>query len=131
MRSVGESRAGRRGAHRGGRSERLSRIVRSLSIRPASPRPGSSVPAAPGLAESLVVEFDEAYTAFVEGFEALPSERQMLTLQAMDARLSAMVRAKDAAIWTEVARREASDWQEVRRLATEVLSAFDWPMELD
>ena len=109
MRSVGESRAGRRGAL-GGRSERLSRIVRSLSQRPASPRPGSSVSATPGLTESLVFEFDEAYTAFVEGFEALPSERQMLALQAMDARLSAMVRAKDAAIWTEVARREASDW---------------------
>jgi hypothetical protein len=110
---------------------RLSRVVLALASPPPSSDASRLAKGVPGQTENLVLEFDEAYTAFVEGFEALPSERQMLTLQAMDARLSAMVRAKDAAIWTEVARREASDWQEVRRLATEVLSAFDWPMELD
>jgi len=94
------------------------------------PAPGASpASAVQGLAENLVFEFDEAYTAFVEGFERLPTDAQLLALQAMDTRLSAMVRARDAALWTEAARRDEPDWQEVRRLAAEVLSAFGWPLQ--
>jgi hypothetical protein len=125
MSSAAGTRDGEHDALRG-RSGRLFRAVLSLSRPPAKPQ--SDAPAAPGLTENLVFEFDEAYTDFVEGFERLPTDAQMLALQAMDTRLSAMVRAKDAALWTEAARRDEPDWQEVRRLAERVLSAFDWPM---
>ena len=116
------------------RSRRLFRAVLSLSQPPrarpnSSPRSEGGVPPVPGLAENLVVEFDEAYTAFVEGFETLPSDAQLLALQAIDTRLSAMVRAKDVALWSEAARRDEPDWQEVRKLAKRVLMVFDWPRE--
>ena len=126
MSAAGGSRDGDHDA-RGGRTGRLFRAVLSLSQPPATPDSGARGPAIPGLAENLVFEFDEAYTAFVEGFEKLPTDAQLLALQAMDTLLSAMVRAKDAALWTEAARRDEPDWQEVRRLAEAVLSAFDWP----
>ncbi|MEZ4290645.1 MAG: hypothetical protein R3E53_08985 [Myxococcota bacterium] len=42
-----------------------------LATRPEKPAPGVKV--VPGRSENLVLEFDEAYTAFaVEGFERLP-----------------------------------------------------------
>ena len=71
----------------------------------------------PSHAEGLVVEFDEAYTAFVDGFERLPSESQLTALQAVDAKLASMVRAKDASLWTLRACREDPCWGEVRTLA--------------
>lgn len=85
--------------------------------------------ALPGLSENLVLEFDEAYTDFVDAFDALPSEDQMLALQAVDTKLAAMVEVKDAALWTESARREDPLWVEVRLLAMRVLVEFDWPMK--
>jgi len=84
-------------------------------------------PANPGYGEKLVFEFDEAYTAYVDGFETLPAEAQLLALQAVDTQVSSMVRAKDVALWTEAARREDPEWLSVRSLATRVLSVFDWP----
>ena len=110
-----------------GREQRLWRAVLSLAEVPPSAEEAKRRPVSAGFAENLVFEFDEAYTAFVEGFETLPSESQLISLQAVDTRVSAMVRASDAALWTEQARREAADWQDVRRLARAVLSAFDWP----
>lgn len=116
-----------------GRALRLWRIVLSLSQTPDPPRRPAAGGASgvAGLAENLVFEFDEAYTAFVEGFVALPSERQMLALQAVDTQLARMVAARDATLWTEQARREAPVWNEVRTLAAQVLAAFDWPMKPD
>lgn len=110
-----------------GREQRLWRAVISLAEEPPSAAEAKRRPVSAGFAENLVFEFDEAYTAFVEGFETLPSESQLVSLQAVDTRVSSMVRARDAALWTEQARREAPDWQDVRRLARAVLSAFDWP----
>ncbi len=118
-----------------GREQRLWRALVSLAEEPGiaqgwSPaRKGEAVrrPVAAGFAENLVFEFDEAYTAFVEGFETLPSESQLISLQAVDTQVSSMVRAKDAELWTEQAWCEAADWQHLRRLARAVLSAFEWP----
>ena len=110
-----------------GRAARLWRAIASLAEEPPSAEEAKRRPTAAGFAENLVFEFDEAYTAFVEGFEALPSEGQLISLQAVDTTVSSMVRAKDAALWTEQARREAPVWADVRRLARDVLEAFDWP----
>lgn len=74
-----------------------------------------------------MLEFDEAYTAFVEGFERLPDEEQLLALQRVDAQLAGMVRAQDAELWTERARREDGVWDEVRELAEGVIRVFGWP----
>ena len=110
-----------------GRSLRLWRAVLSLAL-PADPvGVVTQNPVVPGLVENLVLEFDEAYTAFVDAFVELPSEGQMLALQAMDTTLAAMVGAKDETLWTERARREDPIWNEVRSLAGRVLSEFDWP----
>lgn len=109
-----------------GREARLQRAIAGLAAEPPSAEESKRRPARPGFAENLVFEFDEAYTAFVEGFETLPSEAQLLALQAVDTHVSAMVRARDAALWTERARREDPPWVEVRALAARVLHVFDW-----
>jgi len=110
----------------GGRAERLRRAIVGLAEAPPTAEEAKRRPATPGLAENLVFEFDEAYTAFVEGFESLPSEEQLLALQAVDTHVSSMVGAKDAALWTERARREDACWVDARALAAHVLRVFDW-----
>ena len=110
----------------GGREERLRCAIVGLAEAPPTAEETKRRPPTPGRAENLVFEFDEAYTAFVEGFESLPSEEQLLALQAVDTHVSSMVRAKDAALWTERARREDACWVEVRALSAHVLRVFDW-----
>ena len=119
------------------RSARLIRVLTSLACVPELPvdsdrSTGSAVLAssgAPSDSPSLVAEFDEAYTAFVDSLENLPNESQMVALQAVDTRLSAMLRAEDATMWTLRARLEDPSWVEVRRLAADVMNEFDWPLE--
>ena len=111
------------------REERLSRSVQALAEEPPSAAEAKRRPLSAGHAENLVFEFDEAYTNFVDGFEVLPSEAQMLALQAVDREVSAMVGAADAALWTEAARQEEPCWQAVRAAAAHVLRVFDWPFE--
>ena len=114
-----------------GRSKRLWRCLLSLAT-PLEEQPSTGqrkVISMPGRSENLVVEFDEAYTVFVEGFEALPSESQMSAIQAVDAKLSSMVRAADETLWTDQARRHGDVWAEVRELAGRAIRAFEWPRE--
>lgn len=118
-----------------GRDARLWRVLVDLcgTIDDAAATEGDRVAAAkpklglPGRLEKLVVEFDDAYTAFVEGMERLPSEAQFMALQAVDRQLAAMVRATDAALWSEQALREDARWSEAGRLVRGVIQAFDWP----
>ncbi|MFP6656218.1 MAG: hypothetical protein VCB25_11375 [Myxococcota bacterium] len=116
------------------RSLRLFRVLISLRTIPEPWPPGANSPdvfAEKGRGiEDLVVEFDDAYTAFVEGIEALPSEVQMTALQRVDTKLSAMVDAKDAALWSERARREDPHWIEVGELAADVIEQFSWPSDV-
>ena len=110
-----------------GQDSRIWRAVACLAEAPPSAEESARRPATAGFAENLVFEFDEAYTSFVEGFETLPTEKQLVALQAVDTHVSSMVDAKDASLWTEEARREAGGWQDVRALAERVLEVFDWP----
>ena len=118
-----------------GRDARLWRVLLDLShtvfeaTRDAGDRPEASrpKPLEPGRLERLVVEFDDAYTVFVEGMERLPSEAQLMSLQAIDRQLAAMVRAQEAALWTQQALREDARWHEAQRLASLVVEAFAWP----
>ncbi len=105
-----------------GREARLWRVLVELCGAVEDPKP-----VLPGRLEKLVVEFDDAYTAIVEGMEQLPSEVQFMALQAVDRQLAAMVRATDAALWTENALREDARWSEAGRLVRGVIQAFDWP----
>lgn len=118
-----------------GRDARLWRVLLELSRsvveaavdtsdRSDAPR---AKPLAPGQLERLVVEFDDAYTTFVEGMERLPTESQLMAIQAVDRQLAAMVRAQEAELWTQRALREDDRWRETQRLASSVLEAFDWP----
>jgi hypothetical protein len=134
-----------------GREGRLWRVVVDLSVavedavarhaerlqagsKPELVAPGSGTPVAgPSAAlvqrrlEQLVVEFDDAYTVFVEGMESLPAEASLVALQAVDRQLAAMVRAQDAELWSERALREDARWHEAQRLAFAVIEIFDWP----
>ena len=110
-----------------GQDSRIWRAVACLAEAPPSAEESARRPATAGFAENLVFEFDEAYTSFVEGFQTLPTEKQLVALQAVDTHVSSMVDAKDASLWTEEARREAGVWQDVRALAERVLEVFDWP----
>jgi hypothetical protein len=111
-----------------GSAARLWRILLSLAT-PLTVEPEESF-VTPGGAERLAVEFDEAYTAFVESFERLPNDSQMMALQAVDAKLASMVRAKDASLWTARGYREDPSWTEVRALAMDAMDEFDWPRTL-
>ena len=103
------------------RAVRIWRAAVALSKAPAT------AGGAEGQAEKLVLEFDEAYTAFVDGFSELPTEGQLLSLQAVDNQVASMVAMKDASVWTESAHRDSESWTELRSRASRVLSEFDWP----
>ena len=112
-----------------GRSARLWRALVSLAAVPEGP--SDQLDAVSARAENLVVEFDEAYTDFFETSDQLPSESQLLALQAVDTKLASMVRAKDSELWTARAWRENSGWCEVRALAEGAIGEFEWPRTLD
>ena len=107
------------------REARLCRSVQALAAEPPSAAEAKRRPTVAGYGENLVFEFDEAYTAYVDGFEVLPSEAQLLALQAVDREVSAMVRAADTALWTEGARREEPHWRALRAAAADVLRVFE------
>ena len=111
-----------------GCSARLWRVLMSLA-KPPEDESARSLTLSSGV-EILAVEFDEAYTHFVEGFDHLPSESQMLALQAVDTKLAAMIRAEDATLWTARACREDASWSEVRVLAKGAIGEFGWPRTL-
>lgn len=115
------------GAPSGAAGQLWRALVVLAAVPPPLMRKGNQSGVAAGRTENLVVAFDEAYTSFVDSFELLPGETQLLTLQAMDKQLSAMVRAKDADLWTRKAHLSDPHWIEVRSLASEVIEAFDWP----
>lgn len=108
-----------------------ARLQRALSLLAEPPRVGPGAvgsvrESTPGRVENLVVEFDEAYTAFIEGCDALPAEPQLEALQSVDARLSSMVRAADASLWTQRGHCQSPCWSEVRALAAAAMRAFGW-----
>jgi len=76
--------------------------------------------------DELAHEFDDHYSAFVSNAVELPTEKQLLALQALDSALTAMSGPESSALWTEVAVKTHSSWREVRRLAAVVLEAFAW-----
>lgn len=125
-----------------GRAARLWRVVVEISVAvenavarhegaaaEAAGSPSAGIPKAlaSGQLEKLVVEFDDAYTSFVEGMQVLPSEAQLISLQAIDRQLAGMVRAQEAELWTERAVREDRRWREAQRLARAVIETFGWP----
>lgn len=115
-----------------GREARLWRVLVELSVqveeaRAAVAKEGKPRPLLPGRLENIVVEFDDAYTVYVEGMDRLPEETQLLALQAVDRQLAGMVRAKEAALWTEQALREDRRWDETQRLALAAIRAYAWP----
>lgn len=94
---------------------RLQRVLLSLAKPPSGESLGTIQ--FPAHAEDLAVDFDEAYTGFIEGMDRLPSESQLLALQAVDTKLADMIRRKDASLWTARAFLGDPDWNEIRRLA--------------
>ena len=103
------------------RDERIWRAIFSLAAIPG-PKPRAA-----GHVENLVFEFDEAYTAYIDSMEVLPSEAQLTSLQAIDTKLSRMVRAKEASLWGDAAWRDDPNWDEVRALSAHALEEFGWP----
>jgi hypothetical protein len=109
-------------------SRAVAEAVREVPDRPDAPNPNPNPkPLPPGHLERLVVEFDDAYTTFVEGMTQLPSEAQLISLQAVDRQLESMVRAREAELWTKQALREDGRWAETERLASVAIEAFAWP----
>ena len=114
------------GAPAGAAGQLWRALVALAAVPPPLKRKGEKGWVA-GRSENLVVEFDEAYTSFVDSFDSLPAESQLLTLQKMDQQLSSMVRAADADLWTQKAHVSDPSWIKVRHLAADVIEAFDWP----
>ncbi len=104
--------------------ERLAQAVQQLA-RPgedvlASGAPGSRIP------ERMALEFDEAYTTYVEHLDQLPSEAQFRSLQKIDSALSAMMGPENASLWTDESLKKHPHWAEVRSLAREAMAQFSW-----
>lgn len=115
-----------------GREARLWRVLVELSVQVEEARAAFAKQQkprllVPGRLENLVVEFDDAYTVYVEGMDDLPAEAQLLALQAVDRQLAAMVGAKEAELWTERALREDRRWSRAQKLARAAIHAYDWP----
>ena len=135
--STGMLRAEEERAAPTGRDARVWRVLLELSqavleaMREEPARPEAPMakprPLPVGHLERLVVEFDDAYTTFVEGMQQLPSEAQLISLQAVDRQLESMVRAREAEPWTKQALREDGRWAETERLASVAIEAFEWP----
>jgi hypothetical protein len=77
--------------------------------------------------DELALEFDDVYSAFVSNAAVLPTEEQLLALQALDSALAAMSGPENAPLWTESAVKTHPRWVEVRSLAATVLEVFAWP----
>lgn len=76
--------------------------------------------------DQLALDFDEAYTTYVETLDELPTDAQFQTLQALDSALSAFSDPANREVWTEDAVKQHPSWSEVRAIAQSILAAFDW-----
>jgi hypothetical protein len=83
-------------------------------------------------AVNLATDFDQSCAAARENHSDDLSPRQSEALAAIESKLADMSRDDarfDVDIWSDGALGTSDDWREVRRLATEALEAFDWPVE--
>ena len=72
----------------------------------------------------LAARFDDVYTDFVDSLQRLPSEAQLVSLQALDSAIHSMSGVENAALWTEAAVQNDPRWQELREIARTVLQEF-------
>ncbi len=103
---------------------RLVAAVRHLAL------PGEEALAARPLKssqpEALALEFDDVYTDYVDNLDQLPTNEQLVSLQALDSALTAMSGPRNADLWTEASVKSHPRWSEVRGLARAVLEHFNW-----
>ena len=105
--------------------EQLLRAAVSELARPAGTTLASK-PAGSPRPDELALAFDDAYTTYISNAADLPTEPQLLALQALDSALSAMSGPANAALWTESALETHPRWAEIRALASCVIEVFSW-----
>jgi hypothetical protein len=102
----------------------LMRAVAHLAL------PGDAALAARPLLRSspdaLAREFDDLYTDFIDNLDELPTEAQLVALQALDSALTAMSGPANSDLWTEASVRGHPRWSEVRDLARTAIDQFGW-----
>ena len=76
--------------------------------------------------DALAVGFDDAYTAYVENLERLPTDAQLQSLQALDTALTAMTGPANRELWAESALKNHPRWAEIRVLARAATAHFGW-----
>jgi hypothetical protein len=76
--------------------------------------------------EALALEFDDLYTDYIDNLDELPSEAQLVALQALDSALTAMSGPANAELWTPTSVSSHPRWSEVRDLARRAIDHFGW-----
>jgi hypothetical protein len=97
----------------------LMRAVQQLAL------PGDEALAARPL-HALALEFDDLYTDYIDNLDELPSEAQLVALQALDSALTAMSGPANAELWTATSVNSHPRWSEVRDLARSAIDHFGW-----
>lgn len=110
------------------RAEALEQLLAQAVLDLARPEAQALArkPAGRRTPDSLAVEFDDAYTAYVENLEQLPTDAQLESLQALDAALTAMTGPANRELWTESALKNHPRWAEIRVLARAATTHFGW-----
>ncbi|MHB1037555.1 MAG: hypothetical protein ACYC35_22035 [Pirellulales bacterium] len=79
------------------------------------------------VADELALEFDNWWKAYESNFGHLCSQQQREAVSAVDHLLAEMSGPDKPELWLDDGCLNHPKWSEVRRLAADVLSAFEWP----
>jgi hypothetical protein len=104
----------------GSLEDRLLTAVAGLSRSGEQPPADGAAPA-----DELAARFDDLYTDYVGSLTRLPSESQLVALQALDAAIHQLSGVENAGLWKEAAVRGDPRWHELREIARIVLAEFE------
>jgi hypothetical protein len=104
----------------GSLEDRLLTAVAGLSCSGEQPLADGDAPA-----DELAARFDDLYTDYVGSLTRLPSESQLVALQALDAAIHQLSGVENAGLWKEAAVRGDPRWHELREIARIVLAEFE------
>jgi len=85
------------------------------------------IPPSAAVADELALDFDNYWIAFRDHFGEMCTEKQRQAVESLNELLDAMSGPERPEIWLHDDCLNHPKWSQVRRLAENVLTAFDWP----
>jgi hypothetical protein len=77
--------------------------------------------------DEMLLEFEQHFVPEASRFPDQWSGVQYLSLLALDEKFRALSEPDHEELWSDENCLERPEWTEIRRLALEVIQAFDWP----